>query len=229
MARLTWYDHSCFKIEAAGARVIIDPFFPPHGRFRWEDIGKVDLVLLTHDHGDHVGNAVEICNTYRAMLGCIVGTGERMHDRGIPTSLIFNEIGINIGGTITCKGIKALMTQAFHTSDTGAPAGYIVTMPDGLVFYHAGDTGIFSSMSLLANLYNPTLLLLPIGGIFTMDGFQAAHACKLMQAPRVIPMHWGTFPSLAQSPDEFKKNLAEIYPECQCIDPTPGVAMEIHP
>lgn len=227
MSKITWFDHSAFKIECDGVSVVIDPFFAPGQPLTWKDAGNVDLVLITHDHGDHVGDAVQICKATGAMLGCMVGTAKAMMDRGVPQKQIFNGIGYNIGGTLVYKGIKATMTQAFHSSDSGAPAGYIITMPDGLVIYHAGDTGIFSSMALLGQLYKIKLALLPIGGIFTMDAFQAANACKLVNNSLVIPMHWGTFPVLAQNTDEFKKLLAEICPQCKCIDIKAGASMEI--
>lgn len=227
MSKITWFGHSAFKIETSGASVIIDPFFAPNSGQVWQNAGHVDLVLITHDHGDHVGSAVEICKATGAILGCMVGTAERLQSLGVPQKQIFNGIGFNIGGTLECKGIKALMVQAFHSSDSGAPAAYIITMPDGTVVYHAGDTGIFGSMSLLAKLYPLNLALLPIGGIFTMDAYQASNACKLLNCPKVIPMHWGTFPVLAQSPKQFKEDLAKVAPQCQFIDISIGGSVEI--
>ena len=218
MGTLTWFGHSAFKIEYSGGSVIIDPFFSEASGFSWRDVGPVDLVLLTHDHGDHVGSTVEICQNYGAMLGTIVGTAQAMKDRGVPEKQILNGIGYNIGGTQTWKGISALMTQAFHSSDSGAPTGFIITMPEMPVFYHAGDTGIFPGMELLAKIYNIEVALLPIGGVFTMDSLQAAQACKLIGCKKVAPMHWGTFPVLAQNTQAFQKELKEWAPDCQCLE-----------
>lgn len=218
MSQITWYGHSAFRIEANGASVLIDPFFAPNSGVNWQQIPKCDIVLITHDHADHVGDAVEICKATGAMLGCMVGTADRMMAKGVPSRQILNGIGFNIGGTVCCQGIACTMTQAFHSSATGMPAGYIITMPDGQKIYHAGDTGIFSSMALLGEIYHIDVGLLPIGGVFTMDGLQAANAARLLGCPRVIPMHWGTFPALAQSPAEFMQDLARICPTCQALE-----------
>lgn len=229
MAKVTWFGHAAFKVEAHGVSVLIDPFFAPGMGVKAEDAGNVDLILITHDHGDHVGSAVEIACATGALLGCMVGTAQALIRKGVPEKQIFNGIGYNIGGALTYKGLTAVMTQAFHSSDSGAPAGYVVTMPDGLVFYHAGDTGIFATMSLLAEIYKIQLALLPIGGIFTMDAMQAAHACKLLACVQVIPMHWGTMPMLAQNTDAFRQNLSRLAPGCECLTVQPGKSLEVSP
>ena len=138
---VTWYGHSNFKVSCGDVTVFIDPFFThnPSCPVTWNEAGKPDLVLVTHDHGDHTGDAVAICKSSGATCGCIVGTAERLIDAGMPQASIPAGIGFNIGGTIEVKGVRVTMTQAFHTSESGAPAGYVVTMPDGFTFYHAGD------------------------------------------------------------------------------------------
>lgn len=216
MARITWFGHSCFRVETMGQNILIDPFFPPGGGYTWQDAGKIDLVLVTHDHGDHVGDTVAICAKWQASVGCMVGTAQALIKKGVAERLILNGIGFNIGGTLDYNGVRVTMTQAFHSSDSGAPAGYILRLEDGPVIYHAGDTGIFSSMRLLGELYGIGIAMLPIGGVFTMDAYQAAAAAELIKADIVIPMHWGTFPVLAQSPDEFCKDLGVRAPSCRC-------------
>lgn len=227
MSIITWYGHSAFKIQSGNSSVIIDPFFAPGSGISWRDVGPVDLVLITHDHSDHVGDAVAICKSCGARVGAIVGTAQELMARGIPESQILNHIGFNIGGTLVYKGITVTMTQAFHSSDSGAPAGYIIKMAHGPVMYHSGDTGIFSSMMTLGKIYGIELAMLPIGGVFTMDALQAAHACRLLGCAWVIPMHWRTFPMLAQSTDEFRKKLGEIAPICQCINMEPGQSRQV--
>ena len=227
MSEITWYGHSAFKISAPQAHVLVDPFFAPASGVTVESLGAVDLVLVTHDHGDHVGEAAPICRATGAMLGAVVGTACKLAQAGVPEAQILNGIGFNMGGTMEHKGIRATMTQAFHSSDSGAPAGYIIEMPDGLVVYHAGDTCIFSGMELWGQLYHIDVALLPIGGVFTMDARQAALACKLLGCKQVIPMHWGTFPVLAQDTEAFKAELARVAPGCTCIDLLPGQSVQI--
>lgn len=227
MSELLWYGHSAFKISAGGASVVIDPFFPPGSKFSWRDVGAVDLVLVTHDHGDHVGDALEICRNCGALLGCVVGTGEKLLHGGLAPSQLVNGIGFNIGGTIEHQRIAVTMTQAFHSSDSGVPTGFIIKMPDQSTFYHAGDTGIFQTMALLGELYPLDMALLPIGGCFTMDAYQAAAACRLLHSRKVVPMHWGTFPVLTQNPNDFAELVRQTVPGCQCIVMAQGQTIEV--
>lgn len=222
MSEITWYGHSAFKISGGGASVVIDPFFAPSSGCTPQDAMDADLVLVTHDHDDHVGDAVSLCRDGRAHLGAIVGTAGKLAAAGVPEERVLNGIGFNIGGTLRHAGVDITMTQAFHSSNSGAPAGYIVRMPDGLTVYHAGDTGVFSGMALWGELYPIDVALLPVGGVFTMDGRQAALACKLLGCKQVIPMHWGTFPVLAQNTDAFKNALTELKSPSVLVNMRPG-------
>ncbi len=229
---ITWHGHSNFQIQqstpSGDINIIIDPFFAgQENTLSWQDITAPDLVLVTHDHGDHVGNAIDLCQKHaHAMLASVVGTAESLVERGLSASQVLNGIGFNIGGTVTHKGVAITMTQAFHSSETSVPVGYIITMPNGYTIYHAGDTGIFASMETLGRLYNIDLALLPIGGVFTMDERQAALACKLLQAKAVIPMHWGTFPILAQNTNSFAKALANTS-TCQLLNMLPSESLTL--
>lgn len=224
-ASLTWYGHSNFLISLPdnGLSVLIDPYFSynPTCPVTWDAVNP-DLVLVTHDHGDHVGDAVNICKRTGAMCGCVVGTAEKLIRQGIPQAQISGGTGFNIGGTFEFRGIRVTMTQAFHSSDSGVPVGYIITLPNGFTVYHAGDTGIFSSMGLLGLLYPLDVALLPIGGFYTMDAYQAAHSVRLLNPATVVPMHWGTFPALAQSPDAFADILARECPRTRLAVMQPG-------
>ena len=229
MSEITWLGHSAFKITCDDVTVLIDPFLDgnPTCPVSASAIGPVDMVLLTHDHGDHVGQTVQICQSTGAMLGAVVGTAEALVQAGLPAAQVLNGIGFNMGGTLEHKGVHATMTPAFHTSESGLPAGYIVRMPDGLTIYHAGDTCLFGDMALWGTLYAIDVALLPIGGLFTMDARQAATACMLLKPRQVIPMHWGTFPVLAQSTCAFKQELAALAPDCQCADIQPGQTLSL--
>lgn len=229
---LTWHGHANFQMdyEFGGEKIniIIDPFFTgnPKATIKPGDIKKPDIVVVTHMHGDHSGDAAEICKTTGALLAVPVGVSEQFTALGVPAEQVLNGHGFNIGGTITAKGVSITMTQAFHTVDGVAPVGYIIKFPNGYTAYHAGDTGIFGSMGLFGQLYDIDLALLPTGGLYTMDIRQATLAAKLLKAKTVIPMHWGTFPVLAQSMEAFPSSLAKSA-GCRCILMQPGETVEL--
>ncbi len=216
---ITWHGHSNFQISTNDVSILIDPFFTnnPTCKTSWDAINPPDIVLITHDHEDHAGDVISICKSTGALCGCIVGTADTLIKKGMPPELIIGSISLNIGGTVEKKGICITMTQAFHTTYSGAPAGYIVSMPNGFTFYHAGDTGIFHTMKTLGELYPLDLALLPIGGFFTMDAYQAAHAVKMLNCKAVIPMHWGTFPQLEPDTKTFEHIIKQNSTNCELI------------
>ncbi len=220
---ITWLGHSNFFIEAPGINIYIDPFFAADAEQKpWRDLPKADLVLVTHDHDDHVGSAVDICLEDGALLGGIVGSVGPIARNKLAPEHILNGIGFNMGGTITHKETEIVMIPAFHSSNSGTPAGYIITLPDGLTVYHAGDTCVFGDMALWGEMYPLDVALLPMGGIFTMGPAQAAMACKLLHARHVIPMHWGTFPVLEQNTARFTTALPQLAPFCKPLLLSPG-------
>ncbi|SBW03746.1 conserved hypothetical protein [uncultured delta proteobacterium] len=222
--QLTWHGHANFQIQYDGVNIIVDPFFTgnPKATKKPEGIDKPDIVAVTHMHGDHSGDAVTIVKNTGAFLATCVGVGEQFQAQGVPAEQIINGHGFQIGGTVTCKGVAITMTQAFHTIDGVAPVGYIFTFPSGYTVYHAGDTGIFGTMGVFGELYDIDLALLPAGSCYTMDVKQAAYAAKLLKAKTVIPMHWGTFPVIAQTMDDFPAAVAKQAPNCRCIIMNPG-------
>ena len=226
--KITWYGHANFLLESGGVSVLIDPFFTGNAKapVSWEEAPAADLVLVTHLHGDHAGDAVAFCKKHKAMLGAVVGIGEKFVEFGLPPELLLNGIGFNIGGTVRFKGVAVTMTEAFHTSEAGAPVGYIVQLPGGFTVYHAGDTGIFRNMITWGELFDIDLALLPAGGVFTMDARQAALAAKYLRAKAAVPMHWGTFPVLAQDTSEFEGYLREFAPACRAAAMRPGESAE---
>ncbi len=226
---LTWHGHANFQIKTPNSNILIDPWFEgnPSACSSSGSCQQVDLVLVTHDHDDHLGQAIEICNRTGAHVAAVVETAQKIHESGLPSEQIINGIGYNIGGTVDWKGIQITMVQAFHSSLTGVPVGYIITLEDGFRLYHAGDTGIFSSMELLGRLYPIDLALLPTGGVFTMDSQQAALACNLLQCKAVIPMHWGTFPVLEQDTQKFKEQLEKVSAQTKLLVLAPGQSLEL--
>src|SRR6056297_1085658 len=226
---LTWHGHANFQVKTPNSNILIDPWFEgnPTACSSSGSCQQIDLVLVTHDHDDHLGQTIEICTRTGAHVAAVVETAQKIQEKGVPSEQIVNGIGYNIGGTIDWKSIHITMVQAFHSSLTGVPVGYIITLEDGFCIYHAGDTGIFSSMELLGRLYPINLALLPTGGIFTMDSRQAALACNLLQCKNVIPMHWGTFPILEQNTQRFKEQLDQVNSPTKLLTIEPGQSIEL--
>ena len=226
---LTWHGHANFQIATPNLNLIIDPWFEgnPSACIGFDACETMDLILVTHDHADHTGQAVEMAKKTGANVGAIVGTAQKLIQDGVPEDQIINGIGFNIGGNVEFKGINITMVQAFHSSESGAPAGYIITLEDGYCLYHAGDTGIFSSMELFGQLYDIDLAILPTGGVFTMDSRHAALACKLLNCKEVVPMHWGSFPILEQDTSKLQQELQKAGSDTRLRELQPGQSIEI--
>jgi L-ascorbate metabolism protein UlaG (beta-lactamase superfamily) len=223
---IKWLGHAGFQIASEkGTVIVIDPWLTdnPLASCKAEDIAKADFVLVTHDHFDHVADAARIVKaTGATLVGMPETVGRLKSEEGVPDSQIVFGTGMNIGGTLSSHGIQITMIQAFHSSQTGNPAGYIVKLEDGYTIYHAGDTGIFSSMKLLGDLFVIDLALLPIGGVFTMDPVQASLAAKLLKAKAVIPMHYKTFPILEQDASSFAEIMKKEASDIKVVILDPG-------
>jgi L-ascorbate metabolism protein UlaG (beta-lactamase superfamily) len=224
---IQWLSHSFFRVETAQGKVIIfDPWitgnqFCPIGI---DGIAQADLILVSHDHFDHASDVTEIARkTGATVVGCPETVGKLKTGQALPEGqVIYWGIGMNIGGTAKVGDISVTMTQAFHSSETGVPAGYILKLEDETTIYHAGDTGIFSSMRLLGELYPIDVALLPIGGCFTMGPVQAAHAAAMIRPKKVIPMHYKTFPILEQDATSFVSLMKKTAPDVEVIVLEPG-------
>lgn len=224
---ITWLGHSCFQIHTSGGKVLfIDPWITgnPVCPVKLDDITKAHIVMVTHDHFDHIADAAGISKkTGAVVIGFPETVGKLKTGHALPEgNVVFGGIGMNIGGTASIEGISITMTQAFHSSETGMPGGYIIRLEDGITIYHSGDTGIFASMALLGELYNLDLAMLPIGSCFTMDSFQAAQALKLLKPKRVMPMHYKTFPILEQDASRFVNQANREAPNVEVIVLKPG-------
>ena len=237
---LQWFGQSAFKIVSPGGKVImIDPFITrnPKTPERLKDLGalgKVDLILLTHGHGDHVGDTVAIAKQSGAKVAMNADLGQTFAALGLlPMKQL---IRFNKSGPIQpLDGITVTMVRAEHSSELvhndpetkaksvhpgGEPAGYIIELEDGDTLYHAGDTGVFGDMAFIGSYYKPDLAMLPIGGHFTMDPAHAAYAVReLLKVPAVIPMHYGTFPPLKGTPEEFVEALGDTKVDVLVMEP----------
>lgn len=219
---LQWYGQSAVKITTPGNKVILlDPFITKNPKTPEElkdlgKLGKIDLILITHGHGDHIGDTPEIARITKAKVGMNADLGHTLGTLGlVPYDQL---IRFNKSGPISpLEGITITMVHAEHSSEVlhenkvypgGEPVGYIIEMENGYKIYHAGDTGVFADMQFIGAYYKPDLTLLPIGGHFTMDPAHAAYAVKnLLESNTVIPIHYGTFPPLKGTPEQFKEAL----------------------
>jgi L-ascorbate metabolism protein UlaG (beta-lactamase superfamily) len=217
--RLTWIGHSCFLLDGS-RKVLIDPFFP-----EGTSPPSADIVALTHGHDDHTQNILDLKGTFVT----INETAKILRRRGVS-----DIVGMNIGGTVTVKGVTFTMTPAVHTGGLelgdemlygGGAAGYVIGM-DGLHVYHAGDTALFSDMQLIGELYRPDVALLPIGSYFTMGPTEAMMAARFVGAPLVIPMHYSTWPKIEQDPTEFK-NAIERTTDMRVLILKPGESLDL--
>ncbi len=224
-----WHGHANFQINSEWGNLIIDPWFEenPSCSIKVEECKGIDVVLVTHDHFDHIGDALALCENTGAKFGAIVETALKLKDMGLSEEQIINGIGFNVGGTVEIKGIKITMVEAHHSTASGTPVGYILTFPNGYTIYHAGDTAIFASMKVYGEIYPIDLALLPIGGIFTMDPRQAAYACKLIGCKSVIPMHWGSFPVLEKSTHRFEEEIKSMGLDTRVISLNPGEEIKV--
>jgi len=226
-ATIKWIGHAGFIITSPqGKTVIIDAWIAdnPLCPITMDDIKAADIVLVTHDHFDHSAGAADIVKKTGATLIAAPETvGRLQSELGVPAeNVLFGGFGMNVGGTAEVDGITITMTQAFHSSETACPTGYIIRLEDGTTIYHAGDTGIFDSMRLLGELYPIDVALLPIGSAFTMDPLQAAKALTLLKPKVVIPMHFKTFPIMEQDAGGFAELANRVAPEVKVIILEPG-------
>jgi len=218
MGEIKWLGHAAFEVILNNKTILIDPWLNgnPKAVTKASDIKKADIVCVTHDHIDHLGDAFDICKRVKATLVATYELSVYGQENGVK-----DVIGINVGGSVEVQGIKISMVQAFHTSTRGSPIGFILKVKEKTV-YHAGDTGIFGDMKLIGEIYHPDIALLPIGGYYTMGAQEAAEAVKLIQPKVVIPMHYGTFPVLASSAEEFTKLVQQKAPNVKVVALKPG-------
>ena len=223
MGKIRWLGHSGFEIELANKILLIDPWLTgnPLAAVTASDIKKADVVCVTHDHGDHLGDAIEICKRTGATFVGIYELGVFAEENGVK-----DVVGINIGGTVGVKGISVTMVQAFHSSTRGAPTGFVIKA-EGKTVYHAGDTGLFGDMKFIGEIHRPDVALIPIGDYYTMGPREAAEAVKLIKPTVVIPMHYQTLPVLSPSAEDFIKFVKEKAPEVKVVALKTGEAYQL--
>ncbi len=217
-AKVTWFGHSAFKVDTPGGKVVlIDPWLdhPAAPAGAKESIQKADLIVVTHGHGDHIGNTVEIARNTGATVVAIYEITLYLSKKGLT-----NLVGMNIGGTYRHGDLAVTMVEATHSAaidDNGTlipggdPTGIILTLENGFRIYHMGDTGLIGTLDAIRELYHPDLLLVPIGSLFTLGPEEAAYVVRKLDPRWIIPMHYKTFPVLTGTPEEFRNALAPEY------------------
>jgi L-ascorbate metabolism protein UlaG (beta-lactamase superfamily) len=227
---VTWLGHSVVLVEtAAGTKILIDPFIKDNPKFPkdYKLPKQLDLILATHGHFDHIADVVAVAKDTKAPVIAMFELALWFGSKGVKETL-----PMGYGGSYTHKDVTVTMTQARHSSGIqdgdkiiyGAePAGFVLTIENGPVLYHAGDTDVFSDMQLIRDLYSPEIGMLPIGGNFTMDPRGAAMATKFLGVKAVLPLHWGTMPQLTGTPAELEQHLGDVGVEVLKIDPGESV------
>lgn len=220
--KITWLGHATFTFAFANGEVLLlDPWIEgnpaaPKG-YR---LTRVDAIALTHGHSDHTGDAVSLAKKFSPKVIAIFELANILEHKGVS-----NVIGMGKGGTVDLGFATITAVNAFHSSSyddggnpvyAGEPAGFILESRGEPTVYCAGDTCVFGDMGLIAELYQPQIAILPVGGHFTMGPREAAHAARLLKVKQVIPMHYGTFPALNGTPEDLaarvKKDGVEIIP-----------------
>jgi L-ascorbate metabolism protein UlaG (beta-lactamase superfamily) len=227
MLDITWLGHGTFQLRLNTGEVFLmdpwtegNPTYPPEHK-----IERVDAMLISHGHFDHIHDAVPLAKKFGPQVVAIYETVHWLESKGVE-----NVLPMNKGGSQKVGPITVTMTHAIHSCGIlddgriiygGEAAGYVLHLEDGRRVYFAGDTNVFSDMQLIEQLYHPELAFLPIGDLYTMGPREAAMACRLLKPKQVIPMHFGTFPPLVGRPEQLADLIRDL-PQTKVLALEPG-------
>jgi L-ascorbate metabolism protein UlaG (beta-lactamase superfamily) len=228
--KFTYLGHATVRCDLPGGEVVlIDPWVlgNPACPEEHKSFERLDAILITHGHSDHMDDAVELAKRHKPKK--VVANYEICTWLG--SKGVENCSGMNLNGCQDVLGLSVTMVRADHSSSIsdgdqtvygGLAGGYVVKLPGGYTFYHAGDTALFSDMQLFSEIHRPELAFLPVGDFFTMDPQAAARACRYLGVRRVIPIHWGTFPVLTGTPQKLEKALESFGVNTEVVALQPG-------
>ena len=216
--KLTWLGHGTFTTTTPeGQIILVDPWVAgnPACPEKLKEFAKIDAMLITHGHFDHIGDAVALAKKHKpAAVVAIWELSQWLGSKGVE-----NLVDMNKGGTVNVANVQVTMVHAEHSCGiledgkilyAGEPCGYVLRFASGFTLYYAGDTNVFSDMKIIAELYEPALACLPIGDHYTMGPRAAAYAVRLLGVKAVVPMHYGTFPILSGRPETLRALTKDI-------------------
>jgi L-ascorbate metabolism protein UlaG (beta-lactamase superfamily) len=226
---LTWLGHGTFKLTTRdGHVVLLDPWVEgnPACPRDAKTFDRLDVMAITHGHGDHMSDAVTIGKKFNPTVVCNYEIHVYLQGKGVTGTSPMNK-----GGSQEAAGVRFTMTHAIHSSGIedggkviygGEPCGFVFTLDDGMRIYFAGDTGVFSDMALIAELYSPELAILPIGDLYTMSPREAAIAARMLKPRFIVPAHFGTFPPLTGTPEMLAEELKKQGVKAEVLALKPG-------
>lgn len=226
-----WLGHSAFRIESPDGKVILlDPFLThnpktPSPYNSVDGIGHVDYIFLTHGHEDHTGDTLEIASATGCKVLGIVELSGLLKNKGLKED---QALELNKGGSLTVDDVTVYLTNANHSASFGGqyagdPAGLVLDFHNDLTLYHMGDTNISWDFALYQRLYNPDVVFAPMGDFYTMGPREAAMCMEMLKPQLAVPIHYGTFPPLTGTPEEFEKHVTEFCGNAtKVIAPKPG-------
>jgi L-ascorbate metabolism protein UlaG (beta-lactamase superfamily) len=211
---ITWLGHATVLIQTPKrTNILVDPFIGANPKYpkSYRLPEKIHYVLVTHGHGDHISDAASVATKHASTVVGIFELVAYLESKGAK-----NTIGLNLGGTVALDDVSVTMVEAKHSAGAqddqgthyvGVATGFVLSIVDGPVLYHAGDTAVFGDMKLIAELYHPEVAMLPIGGFYSMGPKEAALAARFLEPKMILPIHFGTFPPLTGTPKQLADHL----------------------